>query len=778
VQGTVTLTGNVIARSLEFYEKATDYTLKGDIPSVDGVPVRSIQINTEMAFRSIYLHPDAHVTVRGEAETGLRIYKAGNMQIYGGGLLTIGLNGMVRTEGGGNMVLNDGTTVEVLTGGQFNASRDLYIGDYLPTFEGAGGDAHLILDGGSSTTRTGGAGGDVYIGGPTGTAEVTVKNGGMLTVAALATNGIRFGGNGILRLEAGGVVATRKIEKISGATGEAVVRFDGGTLVVNALPASGATIIGTDVDHVYVAEGGAVVDTNGFNVTLSAALQHDPETVGVDGGLTKKGTGKLTLTGGNANTFNGIITVQAGSLVTSSFDSLGDAGVAPSNFVLDGGTWEHTGGAATSRGITVTANGGTLAGNTAWRINGQVAGAADSTLYIAGNAWLSGNNTTTFFGTIDVLSGEFLVRKAASLGSSTGGVIVRSGATFSLDHNGTGGGNNDSSDNTYSDDLVLDAGATLRTRGANSTVAASIYEGDITLTGPGDSVIDVSNIRTEIAEIPDLTVTGAVGGDGGLRKIGGGRLIITNATTYAGKTTVAGGEMVMSDSGFGGIGSVDESPWIEVAAGAVFDTTVHDLEGGYGFASGDRATRTLSGTGTFRGNTSAGNGLNIKIGGTSTGNQGMTNLAAAGDLTGTLTFDGDLGLADSTVFYQIGGAADFDVLTITGDLSVTGETQFVVNWANGFVASVGQSFDLLNWGNVSPPDWSEFSEANLDLSAAVLAEGMYWDTSQFIVTGTITAAPEPGRALLLLMALGAVGLRRRRPSSAQRMPPFAKTCRR
>src|SRR5690606_25262748 len=150
-----------------------------------------------------------------------------------------------------------------------------------------------------------------------------------------------------------------------------------------------------------------------------------------------------------------------------------------------------------------------------------------------------------------------------------------SGATFSLDHNGTGGGNNDPSDNTYRDDLVLDAGATLRTRGADVDEGGTIYsrvrsnyEGDITLTGSGDAIFDVSNFETQIPEIPNLLITGGLSGDGGLRKIGGGRLIITNATTYAGKTTVAGGEMVMSDSGFGGIGSVEDSPWIEVAAGA------------------------------------------------------------------------------------------------------------------------------------------------------------------------------------------------------------------
>lgn len=771
--GTVTVTGNVIARSLEFYENADGYVLQGNAGmDGSGVPTRVIQISNATTYRSIYVAPDVNVTVGGDAATGLRIYRAGAtspMHIYGGGTLTIDLNGMVRTEGGGSVIVNDGSTVVVKTGGQFNASRDLYIGGFLDTQDGSSGDAQLILDGGSVTTRTGGVGGDLVIGGPAGSASVTVQNNGALTTHSLATYGVRFEGTGIINLQSGGVLSTRKIGKSATATGTATLRFDGGKIVVNNSPAGGTgSLIGTDIDFIYVGAGGAIIDTNGVNSKIDAPLRHDPDGPAIDGGLTKLGAGDLTLGGGTDNTYNGVITIKQGKLITPSFNELGDAANDPANLVLDGGTWEHRGGASTNRGITVTANGGTLAGGTAWRINGQVVGAADSTLYIAGNAWLSGNSASTFHGEIDVLSHEFLVRRATSLGSTQGGVTVRSGATFSLDNNGTGGPNFSLTETDYADDLLLKEGGRLRNRGqTNLNNVDASYSGHITLEGPGHSEIEVMDNSSDIVTLsaPDLIITGGISGAGSLTKTGAGRLILASDATYTGKTSVNEGTLVIRNAGFQA--GVLSSPWIDVASGAhldVQDFEVSTVEGAYTFAAG----ATLSGGGAIHGNTVAGAGMQIKIGGTSTGNQGLLNLADAGNLTGTLTFDGDFNAGDSTVFFQLGGTTqgvDYDFLDIEGELTFTGDTSLKVSWVDGFVANFGDVFDLVDWLGLPETGWGEFTVGNLDLSETLpaLAErGLYWDTSQFLTNGTITAVPEPSRALLLTFALTGLFLRRRR----------------
>ncbi|MCU0751398.1 MAG: autotransporter-associated beta strand repeat-containing protein, partial [Akkermansiaceae bacterium] len=64
-----------------------------------------------------------------------------------------------------------------------------------------------------------------------------------------------------------------------------------------------------------VKDGGAVVDSNTFDMTIAEVLEHDSslgETL--DGGLTKNGAGILTLSG--ANTFTGGVTVNAGTSLT------------------------------------------------------------------------------------------------------------------------------------------------------------------------------------------------------------------------------------------------------------------------------------------------------------------------------------------------------------------------------------------------------------------------------------------------------------------------------
>src|SRR5690606_5877188 len=121
-----------------------------------------------------------------------------------------------------------------------------------------------------------------------------------------------------------------------------------------------------------------------------------------------------------------------------------------------------------------------------------------------------------------------------------------------------------------------------------------------------------------------------------LSKKGSGDLRLSGYSDYTGKTSIEEGSLSLINDGWYG-GSLD-STWIDIAGGAEFNVSDFDasVDGGYIFN-----TNTLSGSGTIRGNTFAHNNLDIKIGNTSSGHQGLTNLADAGNLTGTLTFDGD-----------------------------------------------------------------------------------------------------------------------------------------
>ena len=86
------------------------------------------------------------------------------------------------------------------------------------------------------------------------------------------------------------------------------------------------------VTYALVSYGGAIINTNGHNITISQEL--DSAIIGgVDGGLTKLGAGMLTLSG--TSSYNGGTTVNGGTLQLGSTGALGLGGVAISAGVLD-----------------------------------------------------------------------------------------------------------------------------------------------------------------------------------------------------------------------------------------------------------------------------------------------------------------------------------------------------------------------------------------------------------------------------------------------------------
>lgn len=113
----------------------------------------------------------------------------------------------------------------------------------------------------------------------------------------------------------GGVLTAGSI--ISGkATGTRALNFNGGTL---RAAGSSATFIGANaVSAINVKSGGAIIDTNGFDVTIARALLADASSAG--GGLVKQGAGTLTL--GGVNTYTGNTTISAGTLALADNASL------------------------------------------------------------------------------------------------------------------------------------------------------------------------------------------------------------------------------------------------------------------------------------------------------------------------------------------------------------------------------------------------------------------------------------------------------------------------
>ena len=187
-----------------------------------------------------------------------------------------------------------------LQNGTINANSELWVGfSGTGTFNQSGGTVN--------TTESLVVG---NISGATGTYNLTGGVVNAATVSGQLRLGANAGATGTVNLD-GGTLQAPIVAK-GGGTG--TFNFNGGVLRAGA---TGATFFG-GLTNAYVKAGGAIIDSNGFDITVSQALLAD--TVSTGGGLTKNGAGTLTLSG--VNTYAGDTTVNAGTLALADNASL------------------------------------------------------------------------------------------------------------------------------------------------------------------------------------------------------------------------------------------------------------------------------------------------------------------------------------------------------------------------------------------------------------------------------------------------------------------------
>ncbi len=181
--------------------------------------------------------------------------------------------------------------------------------------------------------------------------------------------------------------ATLKADAIVSMRGGGVMYFNGGVYAPYATSTNelaDTTQKDEFTTSFYVSEGGAVIDTSnvaqGSDYVVSAALKHDAELGdAVDGGLVKRGSGTLVLTG--ANTYTGTTVVEEGTLRASALPGGVD--------VAYGATFDVDGD---SISVSSLAGTGTIDGSVV--VTGTFAASDfDNIPYITGNLSTSGKVT-------------------------------------------------------------------------------------------------------------------------------------------------------------------------------------------------------------------------------------------------------------------------------------------------------------------------------------------------------------------------------------------------
>jgi len=588
-------------------------------------------------------------------------------------------------------------------------------------------------------------------GGVSGATGVFYQSGGSITIAI--NNGLEIGGNAST-----GVVSARGVGYLTGGS------F---TAVSNRIGYNNTTGNTGGVRGEQTVDGTALVTINGTTV-LAQAID-DVGILNLNGGvyatkqITRGNAGGQSLVNFDGGTLKAAVSANSGSFMTG----LTRANVLAGGLIVDTSNQTLTIGQAllapSGNGVTtieVTDGGSGFVGAPYLSISGTGTGATavanmvddgtgNGTFKIASITITSPGTDYTGTPTVTLIGGGgtgVVLGTVATAANVSGGVTKTGLGTLTL-----------SGANTYTGATVVHAGGTL-VAGNNSAFgvnSAATVDGTLRTAGRNIALGSLAGSGTvENANATSATITtggdgsstafngtirdGSGGGTLSFVKVGAGTQTLTAENTYTGTTLISEGTLQV---GLDGVGST-------AAASAV---TVNG------------ASATLAGSGIVGGS------VTITSGSLRPGDAG-------GAATGNLTV-GSLNLAaGGTGFLQIEGSSSHDSISIISSGGLTLDGRLVVSTSlTGMsldtVFADGATFDLLDWSGVvngtfdvgtQLRDGSADTGLQFDLPD-ISSLSRFWDVSSFLTQGTITVVvPEPGRAMLLLMALGAMAARRRR----------------
>lgn len=550
---------------------------------------------------------------------------------------------------------------------------------------GVGGS---VIDAGAINNQ---GGGTINFNGPIGTAVLSagqgINNDGQIKVLGgdvAVTGDISNQSNGTLSLTGGNMSGIGTLTNSGTATVNVAAGYD---LGVGTFTMTGGSVTGT----------GTITATTAFNLSAGTI----GATLAGSAGLTKTGTGILTLTGDN--TYSGGTTVSAGQL------QIGNGGT----------TGSITGNILNDAGLTFNRSndfsfGGSISGSGSVNKNG------------AGVMTLTGANS--YSGATTINGGTLKLGAGGSL-SSTGNVALTSAsAVFDLNGQtqtigqlngmgevrlGTGALASDMSFSsaTYSGvisgagSLTKSGNGTLILTGDNSYTGGTTISGGFLQIGNGGTTGSIqgdvaNNANIAFSRSNDYTFAGNISGSGALTKTGNGTLTLTGSNSFTGLTAVNAGTLQIGDGNTDGSLAGDVFNIANITFNTVgarsYSGVIYDLGSPVGSLTKiGSGTLTLTGANAYRGGTmvSAGTlalggngrlfsdgavtvvaGATFNLGGYA---QGVGALAGAGTVQlgtgGALTVGN--GNASSSYAGEIAGGGSLTKAG-TGTLTLTGANSF------------------------------------------------------------------------------------------------------